>query len=64
MVAVEVDGLRKVYGDLVAVDDLSFTIPEGEVFALLGPNGAGKTTTVEILEGHRPERRERARAGA
>jgi len=64
VVAVEVDGLRKVYGDLVAVDDLSFTIPEGEVFALLGPNGAGKTTTVEILEGHRPERRERARAGA
>lgn len=53
MVAVEVDGLRQVYGDLVAVDGLSFTISEGEVFALLGPNGAGKTTTVEILEGHR-----------
>lgn len=53
MAAVEVEGLRKTYGDVVAVDDLSFTIAEGEVFALLGPNGAGKTTTVEILEGHR-----------
>ena len=53
MDAVEVRGLRKEYGSLVAVDDLSFTIGQGEVFALLGPNGAGKTTTVEILEGHR-----------
>jgi ABC-2 type transport system ATP-binding protein len=50
---VTVDGLRKDYGRLRAVDDLSFTIEEGEVFALLGPNGAGKTTTVEILEGYR-----------
>ncbi|WP_418606839.1 ABC transporter ATP-binding protein [Georgenia sp. SUBG003] len=48
-----IEGLRKTYGDVVAVDDLSFTIARGEVFALLGPNGAGKTTTVEILEGHR-----------
>lgn len=53
MVAVTVEGLRKNYGDVVAVDGLSFTIDEGEVFALLGPNGAGKSTTVEILEGHR-----------
>jgi ABC-2 type transport system ATP-binding protein len=53
MAAVEVHELRKVYGELAAVDGLSFTIEEGEVFALLGPNGAGKTTTVEILEGHR-----------
>jgi ABC-2 type transport system ATP-binding protein len=53
MTAVEVEGLRKRYGSMAAVDDLSFTIEEGEVFALLGPNGAGKTTTVEILEGHR-----------
>lgn len=48
-----VSGLSKVYGDVTAVDDLSFTVGRGEVFALLGPNGAGKTTTVEILEGHR-----------
>jgi ABC-2 type transport system ATP-binding protein len=48
-----VEDLRKQYGDVVAVDGLSFTIEAGEVFALLGPNGAGKTTTVEILEGHR-----------
>jgi len=41
------------YGSVRAVDDLSFTVAEGEVFALLGPNGAGKTTTVEILEGYR-----------
>ncbi len=50
---VTVRDLRKDYGDTVAVDGLSFSIPAGEVFALLGPNGAGKTTTVEILEGHR-----------
>jgi ABC-2 type transport system ATP-binding protein len=50
---VVVDDLRKSYGELTAVDGLSFTIEPGEVFALLGPNGAGKTTTVEILEGHR-----------
>jgi ABC-2 type transport system ATP-binding protein len=50
---VVVEDLRKQYGELAAVDGLSFTIEPGEVFALLGPNGAGKTTTVEILEGHR-----------
>ena len=50
---ITVRGLRKTYGDTAAVDDLGFTVAEGEVFALLGPNGAGKTTTVEILEGHR-----------
>jgi ABC-type multidrug transport system ATPase subunit len=48
-----VSGLCKDYGPVRAVDDLSFTVAPGEVFALLGPNGAGKTTTVEILEGHR-----------
>jgi ABC-2 type transport system ATP-binding protein len=53
MSAIVVDGLRKTYGDLAAVDDLSFEVAEGEVFCVLGPNGAGKTTMVEILEGHR-----------
>jgi len=46
---IEVENLTKRYGDLVAVDDISFTVSTGEVFALLGPNGAGKTTTVEII---------------
>ncbi|MGB8380744.1 MAG: ABC transporter ATP-binding protein [Dermatophilaceae bacterium] len=53
MPAIDVHHLRRVYGDLAAVDDLSFSVEHGDVFALLGPNGAGKTTTVEILEGHR-----------
>jgi ABC-2 type transport system ATP-binding protein len=48
--AIEVDKLTKRYGNLLAVNDLSFTVRRGEVFALLGPNGAGKTTTVEIIE--------------
>ena len=51
--AIEVRGLRRAYGDLTAVDDVSFTIEAGTCTALLGPNGAGKTTTVEILEGFR-----------
>ena len=53
MTAVEVARLRKVYGDRVAVRDLSFTVAEGEIFGLLGPNGAGKTTTVECVSGLR-----------
>jgi ABC-2 type transport system ATP-binding protein len=52
-VAIEVDGLRKDYGDYRAVRGISFAVRRGEVFGLLGPNGAGKTTTVEILEGFR-----------
>ena len=48
--AIEVDKLTKRYGDLLAVEDISFTVSKGEVFAFLGPNGAGKTTTVEIIE--------------
>ena len=51
--AIEVADLVKTYGDTRAVDGVSFTVEEGEVFAILGPNGAGKSTTVEILEGHR-----------
>ena len=50
---IEVEGLRKSYGSLIAVKGVDLTVSEGEVFALLGPNGAGKTTTVEILEGFR-----------
>jgi ABC-2 type transport system ATP-binding protein len=48
--AIEVYNLRKEYGDLVAVNNISFSVKRGEVFAFLGPNGAGKTTTVEIIE--------------
>jgi ABC-2 type transport system ATP-binding protein len=48
--AIEVEKLTKRYGDLLAVNDLSFNVVKGEVFALLGPNGAGKTTTVEIID--------------
>jgi ABC-2 type transport system ATP-binding protein len=47
---IEVKNLRKLYGTLIAVNSISFTIEEGEVFGLLGPNGAGKTTTLEIME--------------
>ena len=50
---VEVQHLRKAYGDVLAVDDLSLDVEQGEVFGLLGPNGAGKTTTVECMEGLR-----------
>jgi ABC-2 type transport system ATP-binding protein len=53
MAVVDVRELHKYYGDVHAVDGLSFTIAAGEVYALLGENGAGKSTAVEILEGHR-----------
>lgn len=48
---IEVRGLRKTYGDIVAVDDVSVRIEPGEVFGLLGPNGAGKSTTIGCLSG-------------
>lgn len=48
--AIEVQELTKRYGELVAVNSISFSVNRGEIFAFLGPNGAGKTTTVEILE--------------
>jgi ABC-2 type transport system ATP-binding protein len=51
--AVEVERLRKTYGDKVAVEDVSFRVEPGEVFGILGPNGAGKTTTVESVCGLR-----------
>ena len=52
--AIDVENLTKRYGELLAVDDISFHVRTGEVFAFLGPNGAGKTTTVEIIETIRP----------
>jgi ABC-2 type transport system ATP-binding protein len=52
--ALEARNLVKHYPDVVAVDDVSFAVPEGICFGLLGPNGAGKTTTVEIIEGVTP----------
>lgn len=50
---IKVKNLKKSYGDLAAVDDVSFEVNSGEIFGLLGPNGAGKTTVLEILEGLR-----------
>lgn len=48
--AIRVKNLVKTYGEVRAVDDISFEVKKGEVFAFLGPNGAGKTTTVGIIE--------------
>ena len=53
MLPIEVTLLKKYYGDLKAVDGVSFSVNKGEVFGLLGPNGAGKTTTIEVMEGLR-----------
>ena len=51
--SIEVRDLRRTYGDVIAVDGISFEVKEGEIFGLVGPNGAGKTTTVECMEGLR-----------
>ena len=51
--AISVRGLRKAYGSVVAVNDVSFDVEPGEFFGILGPNGAGKTTTLEMIEGLR-----------
>jgi ABC-2 type transport system ATP-binding protein len=48
---IEVTHLTKKFGEIVAVDDISFSIAEGEIFAFLGPNGAGKSTTIKMLTG-------------
>ncbi len=54
---IRVGGIRKTYGSLVAVDDVSLEVFNGEIFGLIGPNGAGKTTTMECVEGIRtPDR--------
>jgi ABC-2 type transport system ATP-binding protein len=50
-VAIEVSGASRCFGDLVAVNDLTFEVARGEIFGLLGPNGAGKTTTVNLVTG-------------
>ena len=49
---IEADGLSKFYGDFIAIKDVSFRIPRGEIVAFLGPNGAGKSTTMKILTGY------------
>ncbi len=54
---IRVSGIRKTYGSVVAVDEVSFEVNHGEIFGLVGPNGAGKTTTMECVEGLRaPDR--------
>ena len=50
-VVVRVEGLRKSYGEVVAVDEVNLTVNRSEVFGILGPNGAGKTTILEMIEG-------------
>jgi len=54
MAIVLIDSLHKSYGQLTAVDGISFTVNKGECFGLLGPNGAGKTTTIRMLYGYTP----------
>src|SRR5208337_4512001 len=51
---IEVEGLQKKYGDLLALEGISFTAEPGKIFGLLGPNGAGKTTTISCISGLLP----------
>ena len=51
---IQVEHLRKAYGSVIAVDNISFEVNAGEIFGMVGPNGAGKTSTVECVEGLRP----------
>ena len=53
MSVITVENLRKYYGNVKAVDGISFEVQEGEIFGFLGPNGAGKTTTIEMIEGYK-----------
>ena len=48
---ISVDGLTKRFGSITGVDNISFSVPDGEIFGFLGPNGAGKTTTIRMLTG-------------
>ncbi len=50
-IMIEANGLSKYYGQFIAIKDITFSIPEGQIVAFLGPNGAGKTTTMKILSG-------------
>ena len=51
-VMIEAKGLSKYFGPFVAIEDISFSIPAGQIVAFLGPNGAGKSTTMRILTGY------------
>ena len=51
---IEASGLTKYYGNYLAVEDVTFSVGQGEIVGLLGPNGSGKTTTMRILTGYMP----------
>ena len=51
MAAIRANHLKKTFGTITAVDDVSLSVPDGEIFGFLGPNGAGKTTTIRLLTG-------------